>query len=257
MIKEKAFTLIEILATITIIVLLSGIIVYGINSYKEDAQLKGVIAFSQEIYAKLGEGLVARWDFNENASDTSIYDSGRFGHTITPTSITKQESGCIENSCLEFLDASNSFITGSNLNNKEFNSFCLWLKTEETDIDYIMTKRNGLTEQDGDFDLYLSSKKPGIRIYSGDGSSVSLLASATTLSDVEIDDGDWHLICASIKEGPIISIYVDGKQSGWSNCIANSFGGGSHPIYFGGYDSSSANADIWIDSVMLFEGSIE
>jgi len=249
--KNRAFTLIEILATLTIIVLLAGIIVYGINDWKIDANIKRVIAFEQEVSSRLGNGLLAGWDFNEDTGD--IYDMGRFGHTLSSYGISRQNAGCIDGACIEFTD--NSWINGGNLNSMDFKTFYVWVKTAETDIPYLITKRSVGTEQCGSFDLYIASKKPGIRIYSADNTSVSLVATSSTVSDVEINDNEWHLICASIKDRNI-SIYVDGKNRGNKSCFADSFGGGSHNLYFGGYDAGSANSDFWIDNVMLFEDSI-
>jgi prepilin-type N-terminal cleavage/methylation domain-containing protein len=248
--KNRAFTLIEILATISIIVLLSSIVVIGINDYKEDAQLKEVIAFSQELDSRLGDSLVAYWNFDEDSSDASVYDHGRFGYTLTPTNTTRQATGCLSGSCLQFIDASNSYIAGSSLGNKTFKSFCLWIKTTDTAADYILTKRSSATEQDGGLDLYLSSGYPGIRAYSADGVSVA------ALSNVAINDNDWHLVCASISDTPTLNIYVDGQRTGSISSVADNFGG-THNIYFGGYDATTANADFWIDNLMIFEDSIE
>ncbi len=76
---EKSFTLIELLVVISIITLLSSVVLASLSQ----AKLKGIVAagqlFESVVNAKIGDGLVAEYNFDEQAGSTIIRDSSGTG----------------------------------------------------------------------------------------------------------------------------------------------------------------------------------
>lgn len=252
--KNKGFTLIELLTVTVIIVILSGIIIVGMNSWKKQGNEGALVAFEQSLKVKLGESLLSNYNFNEGEGVYS-YDSGRFGNTATiENAVMWTDEECASNKCLSF-DGVSNFINSTDLNERRFKTFCIWLKTEQENIS-IITKRNLGTVNNGDFDFYLINKKPAIKLYSDASSYDTLIASALNPKEVEVNDNEWHYVCGTNKENKL-RIYIDGEMRGEVSSIASSFGGNNHEINIGrGYNSGWQYGNLLVDNFSIFTNSI-
>ena len=83
--RTKAFTLIEILVTITIIGILAGIGFLSFSGSTEKARLAKTLVWSTSVYRLLGQNLKAQYSFNEGQASTcadgkDICDKSSFGN---------------------------------------------------------------------------------------------------------------------------------------------------------------------------------
>lgn len=103
--KQKSFTLIEILVVIVVIGILSAFILVGMGSISESANIAKSKTFSDSIRNSLLTNLVSEWKLDET-SGTTTYDSwGTNNGTLVGSShlpVWTTESNCISKNCLEF-----------------------------------------------------------------------------------------------------------------------------------------------------------
>lgn len=252
--NTKAFTLIELIAVITIIAIMAGIVVYSINDWKDDANLKKTIGYANEVKSKLGSSLLAEWRMEEGDSN-KIYDLGRFQNTGTISSTTNWISNdCPEGKyCRLFNGTSSTFITLNNLSKIKFKTICFWIKTSGSSVN-IMTKRSGATEQEGGFDIYLQGGSLGLKLYLANGSFNE------RISNAPINDNQWHFVCISLEKTSTsydkVHFIIDGDFKKTDDVGICNFGG-SHNIYLGGvYGTSWSYGTFYMDDLTIFEDSI-
>ena len=248
--KIKSFTLIELMAVVSIIAILSGIVVYGINDWKNDANLKKTIAYSNEVKNKLGSSLLAEWKMEES-SGTKIYDSGRLGNEGNSANTTRVSSGCPEGKYCQSFNGSSSIITTNNLNKIKFKAVCFWIQTTQSTAQ-IMGKRSGASEGYGDFDIFLSGGLPAIISYS----ALNVPSTTRVATGNSISDNNWHFVCYSLDNSSNIYFIIDGEVRGSGALNVSNFGGGSYPFYVGKNQETGVFGSFIMDDLMLFEDSI-
>jgi len=246
--KTKAFTLIELIAVITIIAIMAGIVVYSINDWKDDANLKKVIGYANEIKSKFGQDLLAEWKMEEG-SGTILYDSGRLGAEATVYAGTNWSTDCAEGkSCFNF---SNTMIAANvKLSQFKFKTICFWLKTAQANT-YILGKRCGTAESSGDFDVFLTGGLPAIKSFTGENASVQATAIGTA-----VNDNNWHFLCLSLNENAEMYFIVDGQTRNFQTLTLNQLSGSNNLIYIGINQDTGAYGSFYMDDLMLFEKSI-
>ena len=260
---KKGFTLIELLTVITVIIIVSGIMVFQLTDWRDYAVDQSIIAFEEELKSKMSLSVLSEWKMDEAESSVYLFDSGRQGNTASINNAAwAGQSNCIENDCLSFVTASSSYVDATDVQERTFKTFCAWVRTTSENVTNFITKTDNGTQTAGDFNFYLSAKKPGISAYYYDGAvkSINILAYSSTPAEVEINDDGWHYVCGSIDSGEV-SIYLDGEFRGsnaCSACTAENFGGNDHHIYFGrGYSSGWVYNTFYLDDVVLYEDSLD
>ena len=103
--KFLAFTLIELLVVIAIIGILSALIIVGMSSATEKANIAKGQAFSNSLRNSVLDNLLAEWKFSEGAG-AMIADSWQSTYngilTCNGASCWKSGSNCMEGACLYF-----------------------------------------------------------------------------------------------------------------------------------------------------------
>ncbi|MDD4662020.1 MAG: prepilin-type N-terminal cleavage/methylation domain-containing protein [Candidatus Pacebacteria bacterium] len=237
--KTKAFTLIELMAVITIIVILSGILIAGINDWKDEANYRKTIAYANEVKTKLAGSLIGEWKMDvEQGNFNYLYDSGRLGlKATTEGSVFDRSTDCVEGSaCIE---ASQSIIKFPNF--QKFKTICFWAKFDSIYTVDIMSKEL-------DFNIYTFQGIPYFQIYNTSGTSQTF-----TFSDKKINDLKWHHVCGTINNSTFYGI-LDGdiiitqtspvQELGWKTSTYLYVSPAGHDEFF------------FMDDLVVFEDSL-
>ncbi|MDD4358282.1 MAG: prepilin-type N-terminal cleavage/methylation domain-containing protein [Candidatus Pacebacteria bacterium] len=234
--RTKSFTLIEVIAVISIIAIMASIIVYGIGEWKEDANLKKTIAYANEVKSKLGASLIAEWKM-EDANIDMIYDSGRLGITGTREGTFTRETNCPEGSrCIYSNYAEIDFSASPAL---KFKTICFWVKSSNASFDII--------NSDNDFHIYSNSGVIAFDVYSADEVYTSIPFAGTA-----VNDNDWHFICGTVDDDSTFYGIVDGEVKATGSAGVSNFGRKPLSNMVIGGDANS----FYLDDLIVFEDSI-
>lgn len=137
----KSFTLIEMLAVITIIGILASIIFFSTNDAFEQQKKMEVLNLSIGLKNKNLDSLVSEWTFDgptpagSAATNSDVRDSWGYNHgDITGHAPTVREGeDCVSEKCLEF-DGTNYVELGNIGNLKKF-TFSFWVNPFELNVD--------------------------------------------------------------------------------------------------------------------------
>lgn len=233
--KIKSFTLIELMVVISIIAILAGIVVYGINDWKDDANLKKIIAYSNEVKSKLGFSLIAEWKMEEKYP---AYDSGRFGIYGYAEGTAQMETNCPEGD--ECIYSKGAEITFSNVPyNLKFKTICFWAKTSNASF--------VLMENQNDFKISFNNGLINFDVYSADG-----VFTPIPFTGKVANDNKWHFVCGSIDKNSVFYGTIDGEVKANKSVDVSNFG--RKPF---SYLCIGCSADIfYIDDLMIFEDSL-
>ena len=233
--KIKSFTLIELMAVVSIIAILAGIVVYGINDWKDDANLKKIIAYSNEVKSKLGFSLIAEWKMEEKYP---AYDSGRFGIYGYAEGTAQMETNCPEGD--ECIYSNGAKITFSNVPyNLKFKTICFWVKTSNASF--------VLMENQNDFKISFNNGLINFDVYSADG-----VFTPIPFTGKVANDNKWHFVCGSIDKNSVFYGTIDGEVKANKSVGVSNFG--RKPF---SYLCIGCNADIfYIDDLMIFDDSL-
>jgi len=228
--KIKAFTLIELVSVITIIGVLSGVMIYGIGDWKNEAYQEKAVSYINSVKNKIGGSLVAEWKM-EGTETTSLYDSGRLAITGTTSGTLTKSSDCPEgDSCIYSSVANVAF---SNI--PKFNTVCFWIKPGATSVDIL--------EKTNDLKVYTTLGIVSFRIYYTDTEYTTV-----NYNGKSIDDDKWHSVCGSLNEDKNFVGIIDGEVITTATVQVGSFGRSSNMCL-----GCSANSLFYMDDLVLFE----
>jgi prepilin-type N-terminal cleavage/methylation domain-containing protein len=116
--KNRAFTLLELLVVITIIGILSSIVIVSMSGSTDSATIAKGKAYAQQIHALLGSNAVGIWNFDEGAVDTcsateDVCDTSGYGNHGTFYGDTHFVDSDIEGYALSF-DGTEDYIDCGN-----------------------------------------------------------------------------------------------------------------------------------------------
>ena len=133
--KDKAFTLLELLVVITIIGILASIVVVSMSGSTDSATIAKGKTYAQQIHALLGSNAVGVWNFDEGVANTcsataDVCDISGYGNHGTFYGDTQFVSSDIDGYALSF-DGSGDYVQTS-LNRKFSTSMTAlaWFKFE-------------------------------------------------------------------------------------------------------------------------------
>ena len=197
--KNKSFTLIEILVVIIIIGILVSVVLFSTNDSTEKRKRLEVLTFSEGAKGKNLDSLISEWNFDEgDARDTWGNNNG----TVTgATYVTKSENRCVYGGCYSFDgDDYIEILYSSNLNNPNSFTLSAWAKSSipgssYTDVGFILDIGEITTNGYG---IFTESNKVG-----GYYNNKSLYSTNPL-------DTDWHNYVFAYN-GTHFRFYRDGK----------------------------------------------
>jgi len=146
--KNKAFTLIEILTVIIIIGITASYIVFNATDSLSETERLKILGDSNNLKNENLDYLVSEWKFdgptsagstatNEDVLDSWGYNNGDVvGHAPT----VRDGTDCISGKCLDF-DGSNDYINCGNLGNPGHGTISLWASKKDTNARYLLDGR--------------------------------------------------------------------------------------------------------------------
>jgi len=166
--KNKAFTLLELLVVITIIGILSSIVIVSMSGSTDSATIAKGKAYAQQVHALLGSNAVGVWNFDEGSGST-VKDISGYGNNGTLEGDTHFVSPDINGYALSF-DGTGDYIDcgdDESLNIVEAITVEAWLKLNTTQGRYvgIITKADSNLYSNQSYGLYFDRDTGGGQIW--------------------------------------------------------------------------------------------
>lgn len=141
--NNKSFTLVETLAVITIIGILSGFLILRFQESNYEAELSRAKAFSLSVLMSLPVEMVSEWKFEgptsigSNATNNDVKDTwGKNDGTVYGTPLVKDGNDCISGKCIYF-NGSTDYISYGNINLNISNTMTAAVWVKFNNLDYI------------------------------------------------------------------------------------------------------------------------
>jgi prepilin-type N-terminal cleavage/methylation domain-containing protein len=212
--KNRAFTLLELLVVITIIGILSSIVIVSMSGSTDSATIAKGKAYAQQIHALLGHEAVLDLNFNENAYNTcsdgaDVCDTSGYGNngTIYNNEATFVSSP-VDGHALDFNGSSDYIDCGENtiFNIATEITIEAWIKTDTVTPQYQGIVGKGDTSGERIYYLYLSNNK--IKVLTDGTGGVDTLVTTETLSPEE-----WiHAVMVWSVLQDKLKVYLNGVE---------------------------------------------
>lgn len=218
--------------------------------------------------------LVAQWNFNGNSGTSAVTSAGSCGGTCNGTlasfaSTGGQDvavgSGWTSNNrrwgagAIMF-DGTNDTVSVPNTSSIDFNynqnfTVATWVKIPHGQVNTTNTQNEIIFKYDGVQTRYPYVFRVNNQTHAAPGKIVALRWDGTNVPTITstrtVNDDQWHHLVFS-KDGPILSLYIDGKLEGTTTDTTTTTTTNSSNLYFG----SRAATAFWfsgsIDSTAIF-----
>ncbi|MDD3170206.1 MAG: LamG domain-containing protein [Candidatus Pacebacteria bacterium] len=251
--RNKSFTLIEILVVIVIIGILSAFIIVSMSGVSDKARIAKGQAFSNSIKNSLMLNLVSEWRLDD-ASGTTAQDhwganpgtwSGAGGGVYTSPS-WRTSSECVSGDCLAF-DGTDDYVdcgTGNSLDITGAITISVWVYPK------INNAFGGIVTKSVDNKFQLVSRNNGyFEIYVENSSSVG-----KSISNVPITVNAWqHLVAVFNPSEQYLYLYKDVVETSTS-CTIGDLKSSSASAFIGKYSGYYFNG--LIDDVRIYSVAI-
>ena len=233
--KQKAFTLLELLVVITIIGILASIVVGSMSGSTDSATIAKGKAYAQQVHALLGHEAILDLSFNENAYNTcsdgkDVCDASGYGNNgeISGAAFVASQ---IDGHALSF-DGLNDYVTISDNPLWDFGtddfSINFWFKTSGTERAHALNF-GGVSSNNLCFNF--NNSPYGVWVYWMGGGSPAVRTTSF------YNDGNWHNLFFT-RSGNLFKLFLDGvfvhSTTNSSSIQVNSFSIGSAyaTVYF-------------------------
>jgi prepilin-type N-terminal cleavage/methylation domain-containing protein len=122
--KNKAFTLLELLVVITIIGILSSIVIVSMSGSTDSATIAKGKAYAQQVHALLGANAVGVWNFDEGTG-TTVSDISGYGNNGTLSGDTHFVNSDIEGYALSF-DGNGDYVSIPSISKETVKTIEIW-----------------------------------------------------------------------------------------------------------------------------------
>jgi len=213
--KQRGFTLLELLTVISVISLLVTSAFVYLGNAREEARFAAALSFEQSVYNGLGDSLLAEYNFN--GSVNNINGGQCLTQELKDNAFYTGSEDCVSGDCVEFLpdDTYNAIhfeFCGANWDITGTNEYTigLWVNANE-DADFYEGYRVILNSPTFLQINWASGNTLSWRyVYNNAGGLVS-----STLNAGELQRNKWHYLTATLNsDTKTFTAYVDGLKVG-------------------------------------------
>jgi len=257
-----AFTLIELLVVIAIIGILSALIIVGMSSATQKANIAKSQVFAGSLRNSLMNDLISEWRFDGNANDS--WSGGNNGALVGVSHLPVPKSGsdCVFGGCYLF-DGSEDYIevTGSNVSTSNLAitgaiTLSVWAKLNDVGTDKAIMGRGkpwagntdsgyflGRYNTDNKMDFYTYSTALGDRLQ----------------SNYIFNNANWHYVVATWDGTTSTNgkkIYIDGVLDNQKTSTISQMGQPNYTFRVGASGSGNFPLLGLIDEVRVFDAAM-
>lgn len=205
--KKAAFTLVELLAVIAIIGLLSALVAVTTSGLREQANIDKNLTWAKKADVSFKDNLMGSWSMDKTSAihNSIVFDSsgqGNYGTLVTNDGTTNKAVVGIINNALSF-DGVDDYVNAGNDSSLNFTSedfsIGLWIKTSDGGGTLI---ERGLSQVDG----YTLMFDPYVHLLTHQSGSYTYVR-----SQHPINSGKWEYWTA-VKEGSGAKLYKNGAE---------------------------------------------
>jgi len=213
--KQKAFTLIELLLVIAMLGLLSSIVLFSAREAIERAKIAAALRFSQSLYHALFVDLVGYWGFDDGADPTGDSSSyGNDGDLINMDPATDYVDGIIRNALQ--LDGDNDYVdcgNDSSLNNLSQFTYEAWIHRIGSNITQTILSKSVRILFQVNSDNKLKTYIEGCKFFNG-----MFCSSAQSISIETIPQNTWvHVVMTYDDiEDRTVYLFLNGNKVTYS-----------------------------------------
>jgi len=235
--KNKAFTLVELLVVVAILGLLASIVFVSLSGARDKAKIAAGLQFESSVHHALGAYAVGIWDFDDQtANDTSGNNNNGTINGATFTTDTPSKKGYAMsfdgNDYVEILDNTSIDISG-NL------TISTWLKFPAGGEFALISKISNIYDA-GNWAIII-----------GWGDKIALRFGSVN-SDLS-NDGKWHQV-VGVHQGTTAYLYVDGKLI--KTQATGAVSANNYNLYFGRANDGSGGYIGLIDNVRVYDQAL-
>lgn len=266
--RQKGFTLIEMLVVVAIIGLLATIVLVSLQASREKARIAKGLQFSANIYHSLGAFAVGVWDFDEGTTGTcsdgkDICDfSGNENNGTLNGAEHNEDTPSKKGYSLDFDGGSEHVLIGSDdsLNNiSEAVTVSGWIYCRESDppwYQYIVSNDRDCCGVYAGYSLFIVGTRGYFQIWGKENpGDIAERYRIDTVRNISFEK--WHHLVGTFN-GTELKIYLDGEFEdtlAFTGLIAT-------PASFGlaigglGYDPSIWNLNGRLDDVRIYDRAL-
>lgn len=206
--KQKAFTLIEVLVVVAIIGLLASIVLVSIKEVRERAKIAAGLNFAAQVHHALGAYAVGIWDFDEGSGTTAIDASGNgndgtiYGAEWTDDTPSGDGYALEFSGSTDYVDATKTGVWNNIFRDDKDFTISVWVKPASITHSSIVGQRYGDSMVFGLRD----TGKLFLNMDDTRGSSPESTDALTT--------GNWQHVVVTFIDYRNASFYINGSFSG-------------------------------------------